>query len=250
MTRLLRGPVPALLLLVALFGSVAAAPAPTSATTTTGPVLTELSVKFRPGAAMTWNTYQVVVRWKASSGSPVRYTVQRSVDGAAFATLSNPTVLYANSSVVAGHAYRYRVRGYTSAGTAGAWVTTESRVPGGSDQTSPRFTWTGTWAQAANSANWGGSAKYSTTAGARVDYALDGYSAALVGTLGPTRGSVRIYVDGVWWRTISLYRATTAYRQVIWEITWPTSGKRTISFVVVGTANHPRVDIDGVLYLK
>jgi hypothetical protein len=37
---------------------------------------------------------------------------------------------------------------------------------------------------------------------------------------------------------------------VVWQGTWATSATRTIKLVVVGTAGHPRVDIDAFVVVR
>jgi hypothetical protein len=68
-----------------------------------------------------------------------------------------------------------------------------------------------------------------------------------VAPIGPTRGQVRVYINGAYKTTISLYARTAASRRVIWSVRYSTSATRTVRFVVVGTSGHPRVDIDAIV---
>jgi hypothetical protein len=44
--------------------------------------------------------------------------------------------------------------------------------------------------------------------------------------------------------TVSLNAPSTGYQRVIASLSWSTAASRKIKIVVVGTAGHPRVNID------
>jgi len=48
---------------------------------------------------------------------------------------------------------------------------------------------------------------------------------------------------------VSLYSSTVALRRVAYVFTWAVQGTHTIRIVAVGTAGHPRVDVDGFVRL-
>ena len=110
--------------------------------------------------------------------------------------------------------------------------------------------YTGTWGTSTSASYSGGSPRYATKAGASASYAFTGRGIALVTTKAASRGSVRVYVDGVLATTVSANTAATAYRSVLWAKTWSASGKHTIKLVVVGTAGHPRFDLDALAVVK
>ena len=56
---------------------------------------------------------------------------------------------------------------------------------------------------------------------------------------GPTRGSAKMYVDGVYVSTVSLYRSRFAPRIVVAARSWSSSGAHTVKLVLVGTARPP-----------
>jgi hypothetical protein len=88
------------------------------------------------------------------------------------------------------------------------------------------------------------------TAGRSVTYRFTGRAVSFVSTRASSRGSARIYIDGSYMRTVSLASSTTAYRYLAFTRRWTTSGTHTIKVVVVGTAGHPRVDVDAFAVLK
>ncbi len=68
-------------------------------------------------------------------------------------------------------------------------------------------------------------------------------------TKAASRGSFKVYIDGVYKGTFSAH-SSTAYRQIVYQYTWATAGTHTIKIVVKGTSGHPRVDFDAVLLVK
>ena len=65
-----------------------------------------------------------------------------------------------------------------------------------------------------------------------------------------TRGAFKVYVDGVYKGTVSASAAPTAYRLLIYQFSWSTAGNHSLKVVVVGTAGHPRIDVDAFVVLK
>jgi hypothetical protein len=78
---------------------------------------------------------------------------------------------------------------------------------------------------------------------------LRGHERELVAALGPGRGSAAVYVDGKYRATISLASTTYRARQVVYATSWSTSGVHTLRIVNLGTAGHPRVDVDAFVQL-
>jgi len=114
-------------------------------------------------------------------------------------------------------------------------------------------TYKGTWRTSMCSCFSGGGTRHTTQPGAFVTFNIGprssgpfggGHHAALVMEKGPTRGSVRIYVNGKLKATVSTFSATIVHRAVVWNGT-PRSA--TIKLVNVGTTGHPRVDLDAIL---
>jgi hypothetical protein len=57
-------------------------------------------------------------------------------------------------------------------------------------------------------------------------------------------------VDGVLVKTVSTYRSSFQGRRVIWSMAFPSSGTHTVRIEVVGTAGHPRVDLDAFVVMR
>jgi hypothetical protein len=108
----------------------------------------------------------------------------------------------------------------------------------------------GRWRTGTGVAYSGGSTRFAKTAGASATYTFTGRSVGLVTTLGPTRGKVKVYVNGRYNATVDLYSPTTRYGVIAWQQTWGSTATRTVRLVVVGTPGRPRVDLDAFAVLR
>jgi spore germination protein YaaH len=206
------------------------------------------------GGTFSGSTLAGRVTWSASDtgGAGVAsYDVERSVDGGAFAViatgLASPSLAVGLSS---GHTYRFAVRARDHAGNIGSWkggATTSTVVR---QESSSFLAYAGSWHTATSSHFAGGAVRYATTLGAAVQYTFTGRSIAFVTTLAPTRGVVRLYLDGAFVANLDTGSATVAYREILWSRTFPTAASHTIRLVVLGTAGRPRVDLDAFLVLR
>jgi hypothetical protein len=192
-------------------------------------------------------TVSAVVGWTGADtgGSGVRsYDLAWSVDGAAFRTiLSGLAHPVAWVGLAPGHAYRFEARARDWAGNVGAWTAGATVHASIYDQPSGSIVYHGTWTTVTSSAFYGGSVRYATAAGASASLTTTARSLGFVTTLAVDRGAVQVYIDGTLRTTISLNGATT-YRRVAYSTAWSSVGTHTIRIVVVGTAGHPRVDLD------
>jgi hypothetical protein len=65
----------------------------------------------------------------------------------------------------------------------------------------------------------------------------------------PSPGSAKVYIDGSYKATISLYAATASARKIMYVVNWSVQGTHMIKIIVAGTAGHPRVDVDAFVRL-
>ena len=77
-----------------------------------------------------------------------------------------------------------------------------------------------------------------------MSYTFTGRAIGFVTATGPTRGKVKVYLNGTFITTLDLRTSSTKYRMLAWQRTWATSATRTIKLVVVGTTGRPRIDLD------
>jgi hypothetical protein len=209
---------------------------------TTSPV-----ASIRPGATLGSSTVPGRVTWTGADavGTVTTYDLARSVDGAGFATIAGGLTSPAyNLSLTLGHTYRFETRAHDTNGQVGPWRPGLLFKPALSQQTSTAVAYHGTWYSVSSTSFSGGSAKYAKAAGAYATFTFSGPGVAFVTTRGPTRGSVKVYVDGLYVSTVSLYAATTTYRYIAFQRAWAVGGTHTLRVVLVGTSGHPRVDVD------
>jgi hypothetical protein len=199
---------------------------------------------FIPKYRLTWTGATDV-----SSGA-VTYRFEQNLDGGGF----RPGASLAGTSTVRnlpfGHSYQFRVSAVDAVGKVGAWATGPIVAPYLYQQTSSTA-FSGSWLTQSSTAYSGGSVRYASALGASATFTSTfTRSIGFVTTKAASRGSFRVYIDGVLKATVSAYSATTAYRQVVYQYTFPTRGTHTMKIYVLATAGHPRVDIDGFLVLK
>ncbi len=193
------------------------------------------------------------VAWTGASdvgSGAVRYRLEVNVDGLGFGAASTVNTLSTVRSLSFGHSYQFRVAAFDALGHVGSWATGPVLNAYLYQQTSGT-TFAGSWLTQTSTAYSGGSARYASAAGASGTFTTTfARSIAFVTTKAASRGSFRVYVDGVLKATLSAYSTTTQYRQVVYQYTWPTRGTHSIKIYVLGTAGHPRVDVDAFLALK
>ena len=143
----------------------------------------------------------------ASSTSVRSYRVYQSTNGGS----TYPTKLFdattARSSTRAlsvSKDYRWKVRTLDKAGRSGLYraslVSRITRI----QNTSAAIVYTGTWATSTTSNASGGSEKYTSQTGAAATITVTGVrSFAIVGPKSSTRGSIKVFVDGLLVKTVS-----------------------------------------------
>ncbi len=227
---------------------------------TTAPVFSKVAaVTLRTGAplssASASSGVPATVSWLASDealGSGLHhYTLERQFNGGAWTAVALATPLTASlaTTMPSSGTVAYRVTAYDAAGNS-AVSATATLTPRITQQASTLVKWAGAWTLYKAASLSGGSDKYAKAKGAYATYVFTGRSIGVVAMKGTGRGSVKVYLDGVLKATVSLYRASSQYRVVVWQQAFATSGKHTVKLVVVGTAGRPRVDVDAFVVVK
>ncbi len=219
----------------------------------TAPVVAGPKVSIRPGGTLGATGVPAVLSWTATDagGAGIRnYDIAQSTDGGAFATIRSALPgASLNLSLAPGHTYRFEVRATDKASNRGAWLAGPTLNPAVVQQTTTSAAWAGPWTTASSTAYSGGSAKYSSTAGASSIFTFSGRSVGAVFSRGPARGKVSVYVDGTFAATIDLYAASSSYGSVAFARTFNTYTTHTLKLVVAGTSGRPTVVLDAFLVL-
>jgi hypothetical protein len=87
---------------------------------------------------------------------------------------------------------------------------------------------------------------YSAKAGAKARTTITGRGVALVAPLGTTRGSAKVYVDGVYRGTISFRSTVNRSRSIVWSMSFSSVGTHSVEIRLNGNG---RVDVDAFVIL-
>ena len=191
----------------------------------------------------------VRVTWPAAtdaSSAIAGYQLETSVDGGAWGATTSlgPSIRGTSRFLAFGHSYRFRVRAVDAAGNWSPWVEgapTRLRL---TQESVRAATYGSGWYRAYSSSASGGSTRYATGSGRTMRFSFTGSAVALVAPRSSGRGSARIYVDGTYAGTVSLYRSSAQNRVVAFEYRFASPGTHRIEVRVLGTAGHPRFDVD------
>jgi subtilisin family serine protease len=178
------------------------------------------------------------------------YVLQQSTNGGAWTSVAGTgSATSTNRSLAVGTTYAFRLHALDRAGNV-----TDAAAPAFRplrfQENSASIIYRGTWIRSYVSGASGSYTKYASRSTASATFRFTGRSIGLVMPKSRSRGSFRVYVDGAYVKTISLYSTTTKARQVVFSRTWAANGTHTVKMVPVGTAGHPRVDIDALVLLR
>ena len=199
-------------------------------------------------------TAPLALSWKpATDQSPiVRYQLGESPAGyepVAVATTSAATrsatrrIPYATSRV-------YAVRATDAPGNVGRWAKGAAVRVVAVQERSTAVRRSAGWTRYDTSDALGGRFLYSDRAGAWMRYSFTGSAIALVGRKGPNRGRAEIRIDGVLVATVSARAKSASGRWLLFSRAVDPRRSHTIEVRVLGTAGHPRFDVDAFLVLK
>ena len=111
------------------------------------------------------------------------------------------------------------------------------------EETAQSIGYTGSWIQDGNSRSWsGGSAAYSTTAGARATFPFTGTSVSWIGARGPQTGIAGVWLDGVLVAQVDTYKATEEIQANLFSRTDLAAGNHTLTIQVTGLKNAASTD--------
>lgn len=193
--------------------------------------------------------------WNAATDptSPIiRYQAQWRVDGGPWGGtigLSAATE-YTPRTFLVGHTYRLRVRASDSAGNWSAWSEARPFTAQVIQDSSATLRRTGTWRRYVSSAMSAGTTRYARARGASIARTFTGRAVSVIAPMGPTRGRAQVWLDGALVYTMNTWSRTSAPRRVMYTRTWTASDNHTIRVVVLGTAGHPRFDLDAFVVIR
>ena len=220
----------------------------------THPVMhSPVTTSFVSGSSFSGNYLLLRATWPLATDSITgvgSYRVWVSVDGHPYVYVSAPIGRAGYVYAASGHTYRFRISAADRAGNFSAPVYSATVRVAAYQDTSTAIHYSSGWHVTMSPGYYGGSAHWASTSGASASLTFVGRSVAWNAALASTRGSARVYVDGHLITTVNLSSTTVSIRRVVFARTWSTSGTHTIRVVVLGTAGHPRVDVDAFIVLR
>jgi hypothetical protein len=212
------------------------------------------SFGFVVGTTMTFTGAVAGIGWPHATddrSGVAAYGLQVRAGGGAWTTaVGASTARTALRSLAFGTSYAFGVRARDGAGNWGSWSSPAGVTPARYQESSSAVTYTGTWGRLLTVSASNGQTRYATRRGASVTFRFTGRAFALIAPKGPTRGSARLYVDGVYVSTVSLYRSVWVPRIVVAARSWLVSGAHTARLVLTGTPGHSRFDVDAFAVLR
>ena len=219
-----------------------------TAPTVTAPSMSVLSISSLTA------TVPVKLSWSGADAESgvAKYKLEQNVDGVGWELITSSTLSTSvTRALLAGHSYQFRVTATNGVGIDSLPAASSKFEPFLYQQTASNVSYSGSWTAVTSSSYSGGSARYASVAGRSATVTVtNARSIAFVSTKATSRGSFKVYIDGVLKKTISPHATSTKYRQILYQYSWSTSGTHKMKIVVVGTAGHPRVDVDAFVALK
>jgi hypothetical protein len=186
----------------------------------------------------------VKLRWSSRDSDTVGYWLWKSVDGRRwrFVPVPNPSARQAVLTLRRGHRYRFLVHAYDAAGNASPAALGPSFSVGVLEDRSPRIAYSGLWRPRYLPQATAGreSAAAGLQAVARLTFS--GRGIAWVSRTGPAGGRARVFVDGRYAGTVSLFSSTGEQRAVVFSKSWRSVGRHSIAVHPVATPRRTPVD--------
>jgi alpha-tubulin suppressor-like RCC1 family protein len=194
-------------------------------------------------------TLPVTIRWAPASDPVDHYELEERIDGGPWSAVSSAIATTSVVRTVAvGRSYEYRVRAVDADDHAGPWAVAAAFRARLTENTSGAIWYRGTWSSTVRSASYsGGSARPTTAKAAKATLTFTGSGVSWLATVGPNRGRVSVYVDGVFARTIDLRAGSVDTRRIVFSKSWATPGRHTITLSNLATSGRPRFDLDAIV---
>ncbi len=208
------------------------------------------TASLRMGSKMMLNAVWADIAWPAASDPSSGiggYELQTSYNGGPWGPSVQLGATQTSTIAVAGFGatYRFRVRAVDAAGHWSPWVEgAQAFVARVFDDRSAAIGRSAGWARASVGSAYRSTETGSSRAGASLTMAFTGHGVGVVAPRGTKRGSAKVYIDGVYIRTIFLWSSTTASRQFVFTRSFPGGGSHRITLRVVGGGRHPLFRLD------
>lgn len=212
------------------------------------------TVSVLPVTGSVLGTSSVATRlsWPVPAGpTPATYRVEQCRSAGSWTQLTNSTTARTREVTInLSGTYEFRVTPRTSAGALGTATLSRVVTPLRYEEGSSLAAKTGTWLSSPSSTASGGRTVYTTATGAGITFSFNGRTAALVAPMGSTRSSFKVYLDGVYQKTVSLYSPTTKSRVVVYTTGTLAYKLHTLKLVHARVGSRIRGEVDAFVVLR
>ena len=192
----------------------------------------------------------VLVKWNGSDATSGvnHYTLYASKDGAAYVPVATTSGTSTVRHPLLGHTYRYEVTATDNANNTSAPKAGPTYTLSLFEENSSAITYSHGWARQTIAGAKGGKVEYATGAGDTATFSFHGFELAWVSTKGTTRGAATVKLDSQTAATINTNGPVRKPAEIV-DVVKGRSGPHTVVITVLGSAGHPRVDIDALIVL-
>ncbi|HEY3834460.1 MAG TPA: protease pro-enzyme activation domain-containing protein [Acidimicrobiia bacterium] len=206
------------------------------------------------GTKLTAAGVPVKVAWTATDtpSGIASYTLQRAVDGGAYANvaLSPATATSISQVLAAGHSYQYRVEATDKAHNTSAFkVGTKFKV-NLVQENAAGVVYSAGWTHQALAGSSGGSVDFSSASAKTAKFTFTGTQFAWVSTKGSNRGTASVAVDATPAVNVNTNNASTSAATIVFGKAFTASASHTVTVKNLGTAGHARIDVDAFVFFS
>ena len=194
----------------------------------------------------------VTISWNgtdATSGIN-HYTLYESKDGGAYTQIASQAAASFNKNLGPGHTYQFEVTATDNAGNTSAATQGVVYKLSLFQENASAVKYTTGWTRQTLSGANGGSVDFATLKGKTATLTFTGFQVAWMSTQGPTRGSATVKLDSGTAVTINTNTASPKTAEIVDVVTAAANGSHKLVVNVLGTAGHPRIDVDAFVVLS
>jgi hypothetical protein len=217
----------------------------------TGPVSTPIDRHGINVGSVVGTTVSTTMTWPAATDDLTgvySYTIQRSLNGGAWTTLTSTTARSYKRTMAFGTPTRFKLIARDGAGNFGNGAIGPTVTATLLQEGTSLARYTGSWSTVSLSSASNGKLHRSSSGGAAVEFKTTARAIAVVARRGPLNGKFKVYVDGVYRSTVDLRKSSWQSKVVVFNTSWNAAAVHSVKVVVVGGTG--RVDIDAFAFLR
>jgi len=234
-------------------GATSAVVSDTIGLDTTDPASTAPNPKWGVGLAISLGVPTGQVAWTPTDATSGVCTNELfvSVNGGAFSPVSLPTPAthQINQPFVVGNTYRYETRITDCAGNVSAFKLGRKFRSNVIQEHTSAWTYSSGWTNVNDPNASGGSIKQSSTAGNNAALSFTGFAVGLISRKDSASGTANASVDGGAVTAVNMNAASTVEKKILYVKNALVNGAHTFNLVNLGTAGHPKINVDAAVVL-